>query len=114
MATPVGVQKRHFTQQDFPPRAFFKEENPFTSAAFVERVFVNQAVGSIDNGKNFQSSGIRLRNDGGADLFYSFDGATAHGRLATGEVLDTENIRRSEYSIFLRAPVATAYRLEVW
>jgi hypothetical protein len=114
MANPVGVQKRNLTQQDFPCRAFFREDAAFVSAGFTEIVFINQAIGSDHNGLNFQSSGIHLTNDGGGDLFYSFDGVTVHGRLAAaGDNLNTENIRRSEYSIFLRS-VGTAYRLEVW
>jgi len=97
----------------FPPRAFFKEDAAFVSAVFTEIVFVNQAIGHDDDGRNFESSGIRLINDGGVDLFYSFDGVTVHGRLAAMGTLDTGNIRRSEYSIFLKS-AGTAYRLEIW
>jgi hypothetical protein len=114
MAEPVGILKRNLTSSTFPVRAFYKEEAAFTSAVFVERVFVNQAAGHPLNGKNFQSSAVKLINDGGNDLFYSFDGVTTHGRLGTGETLDTNNIRRSEWSIFLRAPAVTSYRLEIW
>jgi hypothetical protein len=114
MSGPVGVQKRNLQRSGFPPRAFFKEDAAFVSAVFTEIVFVNQAIGHEDDGRNFESSGIHLTNDGGGDLFYSFDGVTVHGRLAAaGDNLNTENIRRSEYSIFLRS-VGTAYRLEVW
>lgn len=115
MPDPVGVLKRNLTTSTFPPRSFFKEELAFASAVFVERVFLNQAAGSTDNGKNFQSSAIKLINDGAGELEYSFDGITVHGNLASGESFDTNNIRRSEWSIFLRVPgVATDYRLEVW
>jgi hypothetical protein len=114
MSGPVGVQKRNLQRSGFPPRAFFKEDAAFVSAVFTEIVFVNQAVGSEDNGRNFESGGIRLTNDGGGDLFYSFDGVTVHGHLlAAGDNFDTSNIRRSEFSIFLRS-VGTSYRLDVW
>lgn len=114
MAQPVGVQKRNLTLPTFPPRAFFKEDAAFVAAAFTEIVFVNQAVGSDANDLNFQSSGIRLTNDGGNDLFFSFDGVTVHGHLlAAGDNFDTGNIRRSEFSIFLKS-AGTSYRLEVW
>lgn len=114
MPAPQGILKRNLTTSTFPPRAFYLEDAAFTSAVFVERVFINQAAGNVDNGKNFQSSGIRLINDGGNDLDYSFDGINVHGSLAAGESTDTNNIRRSEWSIFLRAPAVTAFRLEVW
>lgn len=114
MPAPQGVLKRNLTSSTFPPRAFYKTEPAFLSAVFVERVFLNQAAGSVDNGKNFESSGIRLTNDGADALDYSFDGVNLHGTLNGGEAIDTNNIRRSEWSIFLRAPVATSYRLEVW
>lgn len=115
MPEPVGILKRNLTTSTFPVRSFFKTEAGFASAVFVERVFVNQAAGHPLNGKNFQSSGIRLINDGGTTLEYSFDGINVHGSLGASESIDTNNIRRSEWSIFLRTPgAATTYRLEVW
>ena len=115
MAQPVGIQKRNLLRSPFPPRAFFSSATNTTLPAFTEFVFINQAAGSPDGGKNFQSSAIKLSNDGGATIEYSFDGVNVHGRVLVGETSETKDIRRSEYSVFLRTVGGPAsWRLEVW
>lgn len=61
----------------------------------------------------FVSHSIMVSNDGGGDLFFSFDGVNDHGRVALNEALqqDFRRVRR----IWLRAATAPVpARLWAW
>src|SRR3989304_2195846 len=112
MPSPTGVGRRNLVSSSFKQYAFRATGN--TALTYTEFVFINQADGSADDTKNFMSSYIRLINNGGIDLEYSFDGVNSHGILIGGSSIGDE---RREYSIFVRRPVgfaATAFVLEVW
>lgn len=113
MSIPVGIARRNTTSSSVHAYNFFASAS--STAAYVQFVFLNQVSGSADENVNFLSSELRITNDGGGDIQYSFDGVNVHGVLLTGESLQT-NVRR-EYSIFIRimpASVASAFRLEAW
>lgn len=60
------------------------------------------------------ASTIRIINDGGIAIEFSFDGTNVHGVVKAGERMEYR--RRYEAGIALRlaAPGTTAYRVEAW
>lgn len=63
----------------------------------------------------FLSQGLILANDnamGGADILFSFDGLTVHGRAKPGDII-TFDFRR-ERVIYLKSSAASAFRFWAW
>lgn len=58
------------------------------------------------------SQAILIRNTGGAELFFSFDGVNDHGRLAAGESQEFKD--RYEAGIALKSAVGTDFEVEAW
>lgn len=63
----------------------------------------------------FISQGIILVNDnggGGADITFSYDGTTIHGRAKAGDILSFDYKR--ETKIFLKSVAISPFRLWCW
>lgn len=79
--------------------------------------FASGEIDFIDSGDAtpFTSQGIILINDNaamGADILFSFDGTSLHGRAKPGDTI-TFDFRR-ETKIFLKSSAASSYRLWAW
>lgn len=78
------------------------------------------AQGEVDfldsvDGTPFRSHGVMIANDNaalGADILFSFDGVTLHGRAKPQEKIAFDF--RVETKIYLKSTAASAYRLWAW
>ena len=65
------------------------------------------------SGAEFLSFAVMLANDGGSDIFFSWDGINVHGRVSPGTNVSFEHKRKRK--IFLRGAVGgETYRLWAW
>lgn len=80
-------------------------------------VYTDDEIDFVDqvDATPFLSQGIILANDnagGGADILFSFDGTTLHGRAKAGDVITFDN--RRERKIFLASGAVSSFRLWAW
>lgn len=80
-------------------------------------VFADAQINFLDEGDGtpFRSQGIIIKNDnagGGADILFSFDGTTVHGRAKAGDMI-TFDFRR-ETMVFLKSSSNSSYRFWAW
>lgn len=80
-------------------------------------VFTDAEIDFVDmiDQTPFLSQGLIIANDNaaaGADILFSFDGTTVHGRAKAGDII-TFDFRR-ERVIYLKSSAASAFRFWAW
>jgi hypothetical protein len=120
--TPLNAAMRRVV--DAPVSYRFFKEVTITKTAFEDpdgtvldpdhEIVFNDPPPSVPTGieNNFESSRVRVVNDGPETIEYSYDGVNVHGKLSSGEAA-TDDERR-ERRIFIRKVGGANANVRIW